>query len=148
MVFDKIENSSLYYNLGKRFEEAFLMLKNGKYSLEPGTYEVDGKNLYYMVQDYTTKKMSEGKYELHKRYADLQYVVSGEENMGYAHISGLSPINEYDTSSDKQYLNGEGFLLKAPAGYFAIFFPEDGHMPCMEVNSPSQVKKIVFKILL
>lgn len=148
MVFDKIENSSLYNCLGKRFEKAFLMLKSGNCNLEPGTYEVDGKNLYYMVQDYTTKKMSEGKYELHKHYADLQLVVSGVENMGYANISDLAPINNYDEVSDKQYLSGNGTLMKTPAGYFAIFFPEDGHMPCMEVNSPSQVKKIVFKILL
>lgn len=31
-------------------------------------------------------------------------------------------------------------------GYFAIFFPQDGHMPQLCVDGPETVKKVVVKV--
>jgi len=31
-------------------------------------------------------------------------------------------------------------------GYFAIFFPQDGHMPQLCVENPEPVKKVVIKV--
>ena len=85
MIIDKIENSNIYKNFGERITKAFDYIRSTDLkNLQQGKYEIEGKNIFAMISEYQTKPESEGKLEAHKKYIDVQYVISGEERMGYA----------------------------------------------------------------
>ena len=116
-------------------------------SIGVGRYEVDGENLYAMVQQYNTKPKEAGVWEAHRRYIDLQYVIQGAEKIGYANLSRLTQ-GEYDANRDFLPLYGEGEFLTLKNGDFVILMPEDAHMPGIAIDALLPVKKIVIKILV
>ena len=149
MIFDRLENARTYGLLGGRFARAIDWLARS----EPGTlavgrYDIDGSDVYALVQDYCSKAPENGLWEAHRHYVDLQYVASGEEYIGFVHLSRTVP-GEYDAARDFLPLQAEAdFKIKLVAGDFAVLFPHDAHMPCMSIDPvrPSQVRKIVIKI--
>ena len=87
MIFDEKQNLDFYRNLGieGRYAKAVDFLKNTDLAaLEPGKYEIDGKDVYANVSAYTTIPWEEAKYEAHEHYTDIQYVIEGSEVMTYA----------------------------------------------------------------
>lgn len=148
MIFDQLKNAELYFQINNRFRKAFDYLKSNDFNnIEPGKYEIDGEDIYAIVQQYDTKPMSSGKWEAHKKYIDIQFMVSGKEKMGYSHKNKMIVTHEYNSDKDALYLKGEGNFLVAEAGYFAIFFPTDVHMPCIAINLSTPVKKVVIKVM-
>lgn len=148
MIIDRIKNAHQYYPVHARFQQAFEYILQGKTDdLPVGRYELDGSNLFVLVQEYGTKPVEEGFWEAHRRYIDLQYVASGTEGMGYANIHSLQQ-EEYQPAKDLLPLHGEGDQVILNAGSFVLLFPEDAHMPGMAVGSPEAVRKIVVKIAL
>ncbi len=78
MITDNIKNANLYTGVSPRIKQAFEYLKGTDLAALPvGRIELDGKNLYVMVQEYTSKTPDQGKWEAHQRYIDLQYIVKG-----------------------------------------------------------------------
>jgi YhcH/YjgK/YiaL family protein len=98
-----------------------------------------------MVQEYNTKSKDEGKWEAHRRYIDLQYIVQGAENIGHANIHQLQQ-GEYDANKDFLPFDGDGNFFTLQSSYFVLLLPEDAHMPGLAVASPAPVKKVVVKI--
>ncbi|MBI2331211.1 MAG: YhcH/YjgK/YiaL family protein [Chloroflexi bacterium] len=146
MIIDRIENAHLYYALHPRFKQAFDYVGQiDIYTIPVGRHEVDDDFMYVLVQEYNTKLKEEGKWEAHRRYIDLQYVVQGAEGMGYANIHHLQQ-GEYNASKDFLPLHGEGDQVALKSGCFVLLFPEDAHMPGMAIGEPASVKKIVLKI--
>jgi uncharacterized protein, YhcH/YjgK/YiaL family len=146
MVVDSIKNAGLYYNLSKGIEKGLKYLQETDFSkMEPGRYEIDGSNVYALVQHYQTKPMSEGIYEAHRKYIDIQYMSDGIEKIGYALISTLEG-NEYNSEKDFQLLDGNGSMFLCKSGTFAILMPEDAHMPCIAAEKQIPVKKVVVKV--
>ena len=70
--------------------------------LEDNTYEIDGKNLFYILTSYRTSENIADKYaELHKKYIDVQILLYGEEKFGYADISSIKKVyKEYDEEKE------------------------------------------------
>jgi YhcH/YjgK/YiaL family protein len=146
MIIDRIGNAHLYYAMHPQFERAFEYVNQIDIStIAVGRHEIDGEAMYALVQEYDTKLKEEGKWEAHRRYIDLQYVVKGVEGIGYANIDHLKQ-GEYDTTKDFLPLQGEGDLVTIRSGSFVLLFPEDAHMPGMAIGTPTPVKKIVLKI--
>lgn len=146
MIFDKIQNAAIYYPLHPKFKPAFEYIAQIDINTIPtGRHEVDGDAMYALVQEYNTKLTEEGKWEAHRRYIDLQYVVQGTEGMGYANIHDLQQ-GEYAREKDFLPLFGVGEQLALKKGYFVLLFPEDAHMPGMALGNPVPVRKIVLKI--
>ena len=146
MIIDRIENSHLYYAVHSQFKRAFDYIHQiDEHTIPVGRYEIDGENLYAMVQEYNTKLKEQVFWEAHRRYIDLQYMVQGAEGIGYANINRLQQ-GEYNVSKDFLPLNGEGDLVTLHSGSFVLLFPEDAHMPGMAIDSHAPVKKIVVKI--
>lgn len=141
-----IEN---YKKVHPRFEAAFETLKKlACENAEIGKYVIDGDNLYAMVQAYDTKPVAEKKFEIHKDYIDIQYIISGEELMGYESLDKLTPMGDYKPDAQFFYINEEYDKINLGAGEFVVFFPNEPHAPGAAVNDvPSAVKKIVVKIL-
>ena len=147
MIIDKIENSNLYKCLGKRIEKAFEYIHNTDLkNIKPGKYEIDGENIFALINEYKTKSESEGKLEAHKKYIDVQFVINGEELMGYAPLGGQRVLEPYKEENDIMFLTGDKSFTKVSSGMFAIFFPEDVHMPGISSEKISDVKKLVIKV--
>ena len=98
MVIDKMKNAPLYYGLGQRFQQALEWLaKVDPDTLTPGQrVDIDGDNVYATRFDVDTKLPADCKLECHRDYADIQYVVSGTEGMGYSLPDApLKQLSEY-----------------------------------------------------
>ncbi len=146
MILDRIENAHWYDAVHKRFKSAFDYISQiDIHAIPVGRHEIDSANMYALVQEYNTKLKEQGKWEAHRRYIDLQYVVQGAEGIGYANIHHLQQ-GEYDVSKDCLPLHGEGGLITLKSGSFILLMPEDAHMPCMALGEPAPVRKIVLKI--
>ncbi|QLQ08218.1 MAG: YhcH/YjgK/YiaL family protein [Anaerolineae bacterium] len=146
MITDAISNSHLYSALNPRLSRAFDYIQQTDLpALSVGKYVIDGEDIYALVQEYDARPREEGVWEAHRRYIDLQVVIRGVEQFGYAHIGNLTP-GDYDAAKDWLPLSGEGDFFRLQAGYFAIFMPEDAHMPGLAAGPHTAVKKLVVKI--
>ncbi|HMN24209.1 MAG TPA: YhcH/YjgK/YiaL family protein [Ignavibacteriaceae bacterium] len=147
MIIDKLSNSQLYSGLGERINKAFVYLMETDFSkMELGKYEIDGDNIFAIVNEYQTKDAREGKLEAHKKYIDVQYVAKGSELMGYAPLSTQKVIDEYNEQNDITFFSGEKSFAKVDEEMFAIFFPTDVHLPGIKLNKSAYVKKVVIKV--
>ncbi len=147
MVFDCLKNAEQYFPLGEKIEKALRYLSNTDFTnVEPGTYEIDGENIFAIVQEYNTKPSSSAKWEAHKKYIDIQYMISGKEKMGFTDSRKVIVLQEYHENKDLILYKGEGNFLIAEEGHFAIFYPTDIHMPQLALNIPKEVKKVVVKV--
>ncbi len=148
MIIDVLENSALYSSITPSLGRAFsFLLSNDLASLEPGRMELDGDSLYVFVQQYMAKPETLGKWEAHKRYIVVQYLVSGSERVGYSAIKKMN-LGDYNPQKDNQALTGTGQMLQLNAGSFMVFFPQDAHMPGLANGFETPVKKIVVKCLI
>lgn len=149
MILDNIKNAHLYYNLSEGISKGLKYLQETDLaSLEPGKYEIDGSKVYAAVSSYDSKPVDQGKWEAHKNYIDIQYIVSGVEKMGFAHISECEACTDYNDAKDVQFYKANGDLFVVKAGYFVIFAPEDVHMPNIAAAEPTSMKKVVVKVLV
>ena len=149
MIYDRLKNKEQYYCLNKNFKKAFEFLANTDLkNIEDGSYEIEGKTVYANVQSLKTKLIDEKKWEVHRRYIDIQYVISGEEKMGYGILEDFSEITqEYDEEKDVEFLNGNKFnFVDVQEGDFVIFYPNDVHAPMLSVKEPEEIKKVIVKI--
>ncbi len=149
MIIDTLDNAAVYESLGPGFAEAFAYLRNGRAGTDAiGRHALDGDDLFVNVEEYTTKPRDQGRWEAHRRYADVQYVVSGCERMGYAVIDGMAVEQAYDAETDVGFFTGEGVMLRVAAGVFTVFMPQDVHMPQIACDNPAPVRKVVVKVLV
>lgn len=148
MIADKFENLKLYPEFAPYAEvmTAFAQRAEAE-KLPDGKYELDGENLFALVQSYTTKPRGESRIEAHKLYADLQLIVEGEECIGWTPVDGLEIEEDRTPGADILFYRGqtrsETLLLSGMFGYYA---PSDGHMPCIAPGECAAAKKIVYKI--
>ena len=85
--------------------------------------------------------------EAHKKYIDLQYILSGEEQTGYASVSDCTVTVPYDEAADYLLVEGKGSDVKVCAVSFYIAFPCDAHKPMCSKN-PADIRKVIVKIVL
>jgi biofilm protein TabA len=151
MILDRIKNAGLYIGLHPSFVKAFEILNDKNLPKKAGgKHTVDGDNIYYTIQKYTTKPLSEGKLEAHRKYIDIQFLLSGEELLGYAPLKGLRTAEEYNPQKDIAFFNTpkEITKIKLEPGLFCILFHHDAHLPSRFLDRPSEVRKVVIKIHL
>lgn len=147
MIFDSIENSGLYFGLGEKFQKALEFLKNTDFENLPlDKIEIDGDNVFALPQKYVTKNESEGKWESHRKFIDIQYVVSGSENIGFVFEDYLDELEPYNEERDVEFFSGDGDYVQINEGEFAVFFPDDAHKPGLKVSENEEVFKIVVKV--
>ncbi len=147
MVIDTLANSTRYESLHPRFKAAFEFLKSPGIEATPvGRFEVDGTRLFALTQEYATQPLGEGKLEAHRKYIDIQFIVSGEELIGYAPLTTQTAAQPFDAEKDIGFFEGEACFTLLGKGMFAIYFPQDAHLPGRYSGQPAQVKKIVLKI--
>lgn len=149
MIFDSLENIGFYKGLNDRYAKAVEFLSQDDLAgLEIGKYEIDGKNVFAMVQEYDTIPWEEAVYEAHKHYSDIQLILEGVEVMSFEPTANLIPTMEYNEEKDVIKFNNEirGIDFVVKGGQYCVFQPQDGHKPKAMDGAPSHVKKIVVKI--
>ena len=151
MIFDNLKNAKQYYTLGEKIQRGFEFLINTDLnSLEDGKYTISGDEIYANVQSLETKAKEEKKWEVHRKYIDIQYIIKGKECMGYGLLENFSEIIEkYDENKDVEFLNGNKFnFINIEQGEFIIFYPNDVHAPMLAINEKQNIKKVIVKIAL
>lgn len=152
MITDTLDNAVLYYRDNEVFNKAIehiqFVLEKQKY--EEGITEIMGRDMYARIMSYPLKTREAARYEAHKDYIDIQATLIGAEGMEWCPLGLLSPKTEYNSDKDVTFFelpqNPRGRIDVFP-GQFALFFPEDVHMPQLIVeNCDSSVVKIVIKI--
>jgi biofilm protein TabA len=147
MVFDTLTNFKNYQALHPQFPHVLKFLNSTKLEqLALGRHEIKDSACFALVSEYTTKSINEGVIECHRKYIDIQIIVQGTEAIGICPLSTCAAA-AYDPEKDFQKLEGEVSFIALRTGDFAIFFPQDGHMPGVNYQDKiEKVKKVVVKV--
>ena len=145
MIIDSMKNIGVYKPILKGLDAGLAAVKALGEHPEVGKYTFDGG--YFMVQEGLTKPVSEGDFEAHRKYIDVQMILEGCETVGWADIDDLTESVAYDENKDKIMYAGEvrHCNLIRP-GMFWAAFPEDGHKACRHVEEQNTYRKIVMKL--
>jgi len=138
-----------YFKNKDRWDKAFKFLKNTDLSkLELKRYDIDDDNLFATISEYISKNEEIAKFEAHRKYIDIQYVISGKEVMNVAPIATVKEVlTPYDATKDIEFVTVKEIVsFKANPDKFFIFFPGDAHRPGLKDGVNSPVRKIVVKV--
>ena len=155
MIIDRLENLEKYVSLHPLFAQVLDYLKSAELEThEMGVEHLKDKELFVTFAEAAPKTEEEAPLETHNRYIDIQIPLSGEERMGYACRSDLSPA-PYDEERDISFYRErpDTYLCVKPGMFvifslnerqFAIFFPEDAHAPAI---TPVTLRKVIVKVI-
>lgn len=144
---DKVQFAQQYHLNKTLWDKAFAYLKNNDLAtLAPGRYTIDGDNVFALVSEAPSKDYDKTVFESHINYIDLQFVISGEENMGKAKLADLKPDKPYNEKNDIMFYIGDGEIYTVSQNGFLLFFPSDAHRPNITPGGNKVVKKVVIKI--
>lgn len=149
MIFDRLENVQRYLPEVRFADKIAAFCRENSLSDMPlGRYEIEGDDLFVLVQKAVTAPYSDRKWESHKLYADLQVILQGEEGFGVSSAVLPEPCEE-NTAGDCYFyasVPGKPTVLSCLPGDFIYFAPGEAHAPCCAVGAPQEIKKAVFKI--
>ena len=146
MIIDTIENLGKYVTLNPLFADVVEFLKNNDLqTIEEGKHFIKDKDLFVNIQVAKGKTQEAAVLETHIEMIDIQIPITCEETFGYTPLCDL-PDFEYNAEKDiTKYgdTKSQTYVMVKP-GQFVIFFPQDGHAPCI-INQP-EIKKAIFKV--
>ena len=146
MIIDTIENLGKYVALNPLFADVIEFLKkNDLRTMEEGKYPIKDKNLFLSVQVAKQRTKESAFIETHIEMVDIQIPISCAETYGYSPLCDL-PEFEYDAEMDMTKYGDtkpQTYVTVKP-GQFVIFFPQDGHAPC--IIDEQEIKKVIFKV--
>jgi YhcH/YjgK/YiaL family protein len=118
-------------------------------AMKPGRYPIEGERCYATISVDKTIAPEKNRFEVHRKYIDVHYLVSGAEMIGSAPANVLREKQAY--AEDK-----EAALYEVPDKYrrlvlkpkeFAVFFPGQAHMPWNYLKHSEEIRKVVVKVL-
>jgi len=113
---------------------------------------MDSGKVYALITGGAAKDPSETRWEGHRHYADIHYVISGKEKIGRGSLKGARPVVEYDPVKDIAFYKVAGTFYDADTTNYFVFFPGlDAHQPGVKGAGMSEaaaqgVKKLVIKV--
>lgn len=150
MLYDHISNIATYKNISADIFAGLEFLLKVSSDIAVGSYQINPR-VKAIVSEYETKIVNEYGYEAHRDYIDIQYLIRGKEIINSLPMEYLKETKPYNKEIDAAFYEEEGAKpqeLLLGNGYFAILFPQDGHMPQLCVSEPVKVKKVVIKVKL
>ena len=148
MILDRIEQIERYKILNPHFSAAFAFLQQAELSELPcGKHDIDGDNVFAIVDKATARPREQARLEAHRKYIDIQVVLSGSDEMGWKNRAICKiPDGEYDSDSDVEFFaDAPDAWIPVSAGSFAIFFPDDTHAPLI---GSGELHKVVVKVMI
>ncbi|AYO31078.1 MAG: hypothetical protein PWR06_113 [Thermoanaerobacteraceae bacterium] len=150
MIVTDIKNLSDFKKLSKNMQIAIDYLEGiNPQSMQDGRYNVVDDDIYAIVSTYRTREHNASMFEVHKKYIDIQCMISGEEMIFCNESSRLEAQGEYNTAHDKLNFKDQAgeVLIHLKPGMAAIFYPYDAHKACCKVNDKTeQVRKLLVKV--
>jgi YhcH/YjgK/YiaL family protein len=146
MILDTLSCAQRYAGLHRRFGHAFRFLAETDLDALPsGRTDIDGDDLFVILDRQDGRGRSGARLEAHRRYIDIQYTVHGEEEIGWTPLAACAaPAGPFDGAKDIAFFDdAPRCWLTLPRGSFAIFFPEDAHAPLAATGA---VVKAIVKI--
>ena len=113
---------------------------------EYGTFPLP--NGRFMVGMHTSRSAEGAQAEAHRRFLDIQYVITGQDVVGWNSINHMTPAGEFNMEGDIGFFEGDVEMIRIPAGYCYVVFPEDAHLPDCHIDQPMNFLKYVIKIEL
>ena len=149
MIFDRLENQNIY-PFGEAWKAVFDFLKTVTPETATGKYLIQGNDLFAGVDSYNTKARDIAKLETHRKYVDIQVLISGSEIFEVFQKQELTVSEPYNPEKDAEFYQVPAkprMQITMEPGQFIVFFPEDAHMPCLMTGiTPQPVKKVVIKL--
>ena len=148
MILDLVGHRGRYRGLGSELDRALEYLAETDFSaLEDGRHPIDGQAIFALVSTYETEPESVRSFEAHRRYIDVQYILTGREIICWAPLQELTTAGEYSAEKDIVFLAGDSRArLQLTPGTFALFYPQDAHKPNCAWDSPQPARKVVVKV--
>lgn len=146
MIFDTLKNVDNYKGLGRVYEALKFLAETDFNKIDLGRYELDGDNIFYMVQSYDTDPLKTVS-EAHRKYIDIQFMVEGEEIIGVADISEDKELTEAKEENDVWFYNCKTEPLTLSAGKYMVLYPNDLHCPGVATKGKALTcRKVVVKV--
>lgn len=147
MIFDHISNIGNYKGLKPNVVRAMEMIRDADFEkLENKTYLVDGFDFRFFILSYETRAVND-RPEAHRNFIDIQYIISGKENIGVGQLKDMTEEVEANPEKDIWFYKGPMDYITLTSGMFAVFFPNDAHAPDISPNEGTNtVRKCVFKV--
>ena len=147
MIIDTLDNLKYYTALNPLFADVVKFIEeNDLLALEPGKHEIKGKDLFVNIINQKGKMPDEAVMETHRNMLDIQIPLDEEETYGYLALEDITVDAEYNAEKDVTKYPGQPSRawIDCRPGMFAMFFPQDGHTPC--ISRAEVFKKAVFKV--
>ena len=146
MIIDTLDNLGKYVALNPLFADVVEFLKSHDLqTMEVGKYPIKDKDLFLNLSLTKQRTKETAFLETHIDMIDIQVPVTCSETFGYSPLCDL-PAFEYNAEKDiTKYgdTKPQTYVTVNP-GQFAIFFPQDGHAPC--IIEEEEIKKAIFKV--
>lgn len=151
MIFDRLANQHLYH-LGDAWREAFDFLRAADPALADGKHHLRGDELFAIVMGYQTQSSATSELEAHRRYLDIQMLLSGREKVLCHFVPDLAVLKAYDSATDFELYQippiAPAHFILSPGNFLALF-THDAHMPCLTLDhGPEPVRKVVVKVAM
>jgi biofilm protein TabA len=159
LIADTLEHLERYRGLDPRLDRGLEALRrlagepaaSRAHAPADGRHELEGEELYASLSTYVTGEPAGKPFETHRRYIDIQAVLSGREVLHWAPLAGLRPRGGYSEAEDIALFEdppGGGAGLRLEPGAFVVLFPQDAHKPgcSTERGHGEQVRKLVLKV--
>lgn len=151
MIKNSLKYTKNYYNLSEKIKLGLEFLETHDLkAMENGKYEILGEDVYINIQEYTSKPETDGKWEAHRKYIDIQVLIKGSEKIGVGEIQDFTTTEAYDEEKDVEFLttNSSQQFITMRENDYIILYPYDVHMPQISIDKPTAVKKAVVKVSL
>ncbi len=147
MILDSIANIERYRSLSLNISKAIDYILSGKAeNLPAGKTEIDGDEVFLLMNEYETKDQTECKTESHRIYIDIQWMIAGSEKVGFSFLDNQKATESYNPEKDYTFYEASLDYFELKQGCFAIFFPTDLHCPSIAIHTPMKIRKAVLKV--
>ena len=150
MIYDSVENVDIYCEADDAIGMAVDFVRGFDVSQSDGRYDIDGDNIFAMVQTIETGQASEKKFEAHEKYIDVQVVIEGRErhDVVLLDVEEMEVEQEYDSEKDLVFFKSPATfstIIMKP-GMFVVYGPGDGHRPGCAVEGSERIRKVCVKV--
>lgn len=150
MILDQIKNASCYADIHSGVTKALKEMAKYTPDYYPGgRVELDGDNLFLLLNTYETHSPDGVLCEAHQKYIDVMYMIEGEEIIYVKLTNRLCEVTKaYDPAIDAllAQADADATPVRLSAGSFIVLFPQDAHAPGCYDMAPQTVKKIIGKV--
>jgi YhcH/YjgK/YiaL family protein len=144
-----LEFAKQYYKNKEYWDKALEFLNNPDLDkLKPGKYNIDSTFVVATISYADNSDTGKVKWEVHRKYLDLQYVISGSAFYAIAPFNKKEISEPYIDSTDmERIVTKSGKYYKAVPKTLFVFFPSDAHKSAIKEQAGDIVKRVVIKII-